>query len=158
MEKPLRLVGVLGLIGLVLGGAFGFVVALSSGCVVDGAGLPAEPTCYRFLGRYFSQATAFTVGTGLGGLTIGLAIGLIVAIPLMLWRREGHGPPMHLLENPSIWFGLQVVEFAVVAVALLFLLPDPGVWPEGLRWAVAAVTLVALTLFNYGLRRRFIPR
>lgn len=158
MEKPLRMVGVSALIGLVLGGVYGFVIALSSGCVVDGMGLPPEATCYRFLGRYFSQTTAYTVGAGLGGLTIGLVLGLIVAIPLLLWRREDEEPTGHLLENPFVWFGLQIVELAIVVPALLFLIPDPGDWPEVLRWAVAVVALAALTYANYVLRRRLLPK
>lgn len=158
MEKPLRLVGVLALIGLVLGAVYGFVIALSSSCVVDGVGLPAEATCYRFLGRYFSEATAYTVGAGLGGFMIGLASGLIVMIPLLLWRRDDEERTGHLLENPLVWFGLQIVELAIVVPALLFWIPDPGDWPEVLRWAVAVVALVALTYANYVLRRRFLPK
>jgi hypothetical protein len=132
--------------------------ALSAYCAVDGVGLPANATCYRLFGQYLSSTTYYTLSTGLVGMAIGLVIGAFIAIPMMLWRRDDQAPPGHLLENPLVWFGLQVVEFAIVVPALLFWIPDPGVWPEGLRWAVAAVTLIALTFLNYGLRRRFIPR
>ena len=158
MEKPLRLVGVSALIGVSLGGIYGFGASLDMHCAADYVTDVPGATCFRLLGRFVSGSTYYTVVVGVVGMAIGVALGSFMAIPMMLWRRERPGPRMHLLENPAIWFGLQVAEFAVAVVALLFLPPDPGVWPEGLRWAVAAVTLIALMILNYGLRRRFIPR
>lgn len=158
MEKPLRLVGVLGLIGLVVGGNYGFITSLSSGCAVDGVGLPPDATCYRFFGRYVSGTTSFTVATGVVGIAIGLVVGFFIAIPVVLWQRGGHTRSMHPLEYPVVWFGLQAVELLVIVPALLFWVPDPGVWPEALRAAVWLVVLIGVTFLNYALRRRFIPR
>jgi hypothetical protein len=154
MEKPLRLVGVLSLIGFVAGGAFGYTQAQTISCDVFGVGLPANATCYRVFGVYLSTSVYYTLALGLAGAAIGLVLGSFIALPMMFRRDGGRGSSQH----PLFVFGLPVVELAIAVPALLFLLPDPGAWPEGFRWAVAAVTLIALTLLNYGLRRRFIPR
>jgi hypothetical protein len=120
MGKPLRWVGVSVLIGLVLGSVFGFLQAQATSCEVDGIGLPIDATCYRVFGFYLSTSVYYTLATGLIGMAVGLAIGLIVAIPLFLWRRDDREPTQHLLENPLVWLGLQVVELAIVVPALLF--------------------------------------
>ncbi len=153
-RNPSVSVGVLALIGLVLGSAFGFSASRVSSCVVDGFGLPPDRTCYRYLGHYVSGTTHYTVSMGLAELTVGLVIGSFIVLPMMLWRDGGGESTLHVL----VLIGLPVVELAIVVPALLFLLPDPGAWPEVLRWAVAVVALVALTYANYVLRRRFLPR
>ena len=158
MEKPLRLVGVLGLIGLVVGGVYGFVASRTIGCAVDGIGLPLDATCHRFFGLYVSGTTYHAVAAGLVGMVIGLVVGIFIAIPFVLWQRGEHALSMHPLEYPLIWFGLQAVELLIMVPALLFWVPDPGVWPEALRAAVWLVTLIGVTFLNYSLRRRFIPR
>ena len=158
MEKPLRLVGVLGLVGLVVGATFGLVTSLSTGCEVDGIGLPPDATCYRFFGLYVSGTTYHTVAAGLVGMVIGLVVGIFIAIPFVLWQRGEPTRSMHPLEYPLIWFGLQAVELLVIVPASLFWVPDPGVWPEALRAAVWLVALIGVTFLNYSLRRRFIPR
>ena len=158
MGKPLRWVGVLGLVGLVVGGVYGFVASRTIGCVSDGIGLPPDATCYRFLGLYVSGTTYYTVGAGLVGMVIGLVVGIFIAIPVVLWQRGEHAHSMHPLEYPLIWFGLQAVELLLIVPALLFWVPDPGVWPEALRAGVWLVVLIGVTFLNYALRRRFIPR
>ena len=158
MGKPLRWVGVLGLVGLVVGGVYGFITSLSIGCEVDGIGLPPDATCYRSFGLYVSGTTYYTVGAGLVGMVIGLVVGIFIAIPVVLWQRGGHAQSMHPLEYPLIWFGLQAVELLIIVPALLFWVPDPGVWPEALRAGVWLVVLIGVTFLNYALRRRFISR
>jgi hypothetical protein len=158
MGKPLRWVGVLGLVGLVVGGVYGFVASRTIGCVSDGIGLPPDASCYRFLGLYVSGTTYYTIGAGLVGMVIGLVVGIFVAIPMVLWQRGEHAHSMHPLEYPLIWFGLQAVELLIIVPALLFWVPDPGEWPEALRAGLWLVVLIGVTFLNYGLRRRFIPR
>jgi hypothetical protein len=65
---------------------------------------------------------------------------------------------MHFLEHRVIRFGLQLVELLVLIPGLLFWIPDPGVWPEGIRIGVWVLALVGVTAVNYAIRRRFIPR
>jgi len=65
-------------------------------------------------------------------------------------------PRVHPLEVPFVWFGLQLLELGIVA--LLFRLYLPRDWPWGVSIAVWLVLLVALTIVNYRIRRRFIPR
>ena len=158
MEKPLRLVGVLGLFGLVVGGVYGFIASRTIGCEVAGFGLPPDATCYRSFGLYVSGTTYYTVAAGLVGVGIGLVVGIFIAIPIVLWQRGEPTRSMHPLEYPLIWFGLQAVELLVIVPALLFWVPDPGVWPEALRAGVWLVVLIGVTFLNYSLRRRFIPR
>jgi hypothetical protein len=155
VRKPLRWVGALSLAGLVLGAAFGFMTALAGDCVADG--VHVIPSCYRLFGSYVSDTTYLTVIGSLAGTGIGLTLGLFLAIPA--WgkgRREATA--VHPLEVPFVWFGLQLLELFVLVPALLFWMPDPGQSPEGARIAVGVAALVGLTLINYRVRRRFIPR
>lgn len=155
MSRPLRWVGTLSLVGLVLGGAFGFIGSLTSDCVADG--MDVIPSCYRIFGSYVSGSTYFTVIGSLVGTGIGLTLGLFLAIPA--WgqgRREATA--VHPLEIPFMWFGLQLIELVVLVPALLFWIPDPGQWPEAARIAVWVVALIGVTVINYTIRRRFIPR
>jgi drug/metabolite transporter (DMT)-like permease len=69
---------------------------------------------------------------------------------------EGRSSRIHPLEIPFIWFGIQFVELVVVIPAVFALVPDA--WSEGLRWAVLIAVVAALTVANYAIRRRFIPR
>jgi hypothetical protein len=158
MGKPLRWVGVLGLAGLMIGGVYGFVASRTIGCVSDGIGLPPNATCHRFFGLYVSGTTYYTLGVGVVGMVIALVVGIFIAIPVVLWQRGPHATHMHPLEYPLIWFGFQAVELLIIVPALLFWVPDPGVWPEALRAGVWLVVLIGVTFLNYALRRRFIPR
>jgi hypothetical protein len=60
------------------------------------------------------------------------------------------------LEVPFIWFGLQFLELTIVIPVVLSLVP--GGWSEGVRWGFLVAVVVALTVANYTIRRRFIPR
>lgn len=153
--RPLRWVGTLSLVGLVLGGAFGFIVSLSTSCQAEGPG-PIS-SCYRVLGWNVSGTTYFTVAAGLVGAGIGLTLGLFLAVPAWGEKRR-EATAVHPLEVPFVWFGLQFLELAVLVPALLFWVPDPGEWPETARVAVWVFALGGVTAGNYLLRRRFIPR
>jgi len=65
-------------------------------------------------------------------------------------------PRVHPLEIPFVWFGLQLVELGILAV--LFRLYLPRDWPWGAYVATWLVLLIGLTIANYRIRRRFIPR
>jgi hypothetical protein len=65
-------------------------------------------------------------------------------------------PRAHLLEIPFVWFGLQLLELGVVIV--LFRLYLPRDWPWGVYVVIWLVLLIGLTIVNYRIRRRFIPR
>jgi len=155
VRKPIRWVGSLSIAGLLLGGASGFLVSRSSDCVADG--VDVIPSCYRIFGSYVSDTTYLTVAAGLVGAGIGLALGLFLAIPA--WGRgRGEGTAVHPLEVPFVWFGLQLLELVVLVPLLLFWVPDQGQWPEAARVAVWIAALIGLTVINYRIRRRFIPR
>lgn len=140
---------------MLLGGAFGFIAALTGDSHADGA--RPIPSCYRIFGSYVSDTTYLTVAAGLVGAGIGLALGLFLAIPA--WGRgRGEGTAVHPLEVPFVWFGLQLLELVVLVPMLLFWVPNPGQWPEAARVAVWIAALIGLTVINYGIRRRFIPR
>jgi hypothetical protein len=63
---------------------------------------------------------------------------------------------IHLLEIPVVWFGLQLVEWAIV-VGLIWPFVPPT-WPVPLQAAVWVVVLGAVTALNFAIRRRFVPR
>jgi hypothetical protein len=67
-----------------------------------------------------------------------------------------HGSPIHPLEVPFIWFGLQFLELVVVIPALLSWVPAS--WSAEVRWGLWIAVIVGLTLGNYLLRRRYLPR
>ncbi len=157
MRRPLRWVGVLPVVGLVLGGTFGFIASRTIGCETDGA-LSPNATCYRILGHYLSATTYYTAAAGLVGTGVGLVLGIFLALPVLLRRSRQQASPIHPLEVPAVWFGLQLVELFVLIPALLFWVPDPGVWPEAARISVWVVALVGITIVNYAIRRRYIPR
>jgi hypothetical protein len=70
----------------------------------------------------------------------------------MVRRRWWHA----LVEVPSLWFGLQLIEL-VIAFGLLPILTPDG-WTRWGKLASALVVYVFLTLFNYGLIQRSQPR
>jgi hypothetical protein len=156
MRRSLVWVGILTIAGLVLGGVFGSVVSRAIGCVMDGQ-LPPGATCDRVLGTYVSAGIYYTVAASLLGAAIGLVLGLFLAIPT--WSGGARrAEAVHPLEVPFIWFGLQLLELVVLVPVLLFWVPDPGRWPEAARVAVWFAALIGLTVVNYRVRRRFIPR
>jgi hypothetical protein len=63
---------------------------------------------------------------------------------------------IHPLEIPFIWFGLQFLELTIVIPIVLSLVPES--WSEGVRWGFLIAVVVGLTVANYAVRRRFIPR
>ena len=65
-------------------------------------------------------------------------------------------PHVHPLEIPFVWFGLQLVEYAIVWLLMDTFLPETtSAWAA---WAIFLVLIVGLTIANYRIRRRFIPR
>jgi hypothetical protein len=72
-------------------------------------------------------------------------------------RDEGSPVPrVHPLEIPFVWFGLQLVEYAIVWLLITNFLPEGMLGAVG--WALLLVLMVGLTILNYRIRRRFIPR
>ena len=57
-----------------------------------------------------------------------------------------------LLSYPVVWFGLQLLEFAVVVWVVRWIAPDS--WPAAV--AILAVLVAGLTVVNVRLRRRFL--
>jgi hypothetical protein len=157
MNRPVRWVVLLTAAGVLAGGVFGYLVARTIGCVVDGLGIPTSGTCYRVLGSYVSGTTYYTAAAALIGAGIGLALALFVATPILLRRSRDRDTRMHPLEHPVTWFGLQLLELLIVVPELLFWVPDPGVWPEAARIAVFVLVLTGLMAVNYAIRRQFIP-
>jgi len=65
-------------------------------------------------------------------------------------------PRAHPLEIPFVWFGLQLIEYAIVWGLITTFLPEAMPGPVG--WTLFLVLMVGLTILNYRIRRRFIPR
>jgi NADH:ubiquinone oxidoreductase subunit 3 (subunit A) len=63
---------------------------------------------------------------------------------------------IHLLEIPFVWFGIQLVELAIVTPLIWALVPRT--WPTAVVITAWVVALAVLTALNYSIRRRFIPR
>jgi hypothetical protein len=70
----------------------------------------------------------------------------------MVRRRWWHA----LVEVPSLWFGLQLVEL-VIAFGLLPILTPDG-WTRWGKLVSALVVYVLLAAFNYGVIQRSQPR
>ncbi|MGH2640698.1 MAG: hypothetical protein ACRDGO_03255 [Actinomycetota bacterium] len=70
--------------------------------------------------------------------------------------EESPVPRVHPLEIPFVWFGLQLIEYVIVWGLISTLLPDTMPGPVG--WALILVVIAGLTILNYRIRRRFIPR
>ena len=64
-------------------------------------------------------------------------------------------PKIHPLENPFIWFLVQVAEVVAATALLSLVLPDDLPLAVGLTLFVALVA--GLTGLNVAIRRRFIP-
>jgi hypothetical protein len=73
-------------------------------------------------------------------------------------RTPGDGgvPPVHPLEIPVIWFGIQFVQLAIIGPLLWSFLRDD--WPNIVAIVISAAVLIGITVLNYKIRRRFIPR
>ncbi len=65
-------------------------------------------------------------------------------------------PRVHPLEIPFVWFGLQLAEYAIVWLLIMAILPETT--PGPVAWALILVLMVGLTILNYRIRRRYIPR
>jgi hypothetical protein len=68
-------------------------------------------------------------------------------------------PRVHPLEIPFVWFGLQFVELAIVWLLIETFVPkDVRDVPLGVGVAFSLALLIGLSVINYRIRRRFIPR
>jgi hypothetical protein len=70
--------------------------------------------------------------------------------------EESPVPRVHLLEIPFVWFGLQLAEYAIVWLLITRFLPET--MPGSVGWTLLIVLMGGLTILNYRIRRRFIPR
>lgn len=71
-------------------------------------------------------------------------------------RNGSPVPRVHPLEIPFVWFGLQLIEYGIVWLLMTTFLP--ATVPAWAAWAIFLVLMVALTIANYRIRRRFLPR
>ena len=65
-------------------------------------------------------------------------------------------PRVHPLEVPFVWFGIQLIEFAIVLLLMRRFVPEDV--PVGIGIAAFIALWVAVSIVNYRIRRRFIPR
>lgn len=65
-------------------------------------------------------------------------------------------PRVHPLEIPFVWFGIQFVEFAIVWLLIQRFVPENV--PTVIGIAIFLALATGLTVLNYRIRRRFIPR
>jgi hypothetical protein len=65
-------------------------------------------------------------------------------------------PKAHPLEIPFVWFGIQLIEFAAVWLLISTFVPEDT--PAGVGIAAFLAIWVAVSIINYRIRRRFIPR
>jgi drug/metabolite transporter (DMT)-like permease len=70
--------------------------------------------------------------------------------------QESPVPRVHPLEIPFVWFGLQLAEYTIAWLLITAILP--ATTPGPVAWALILVLMVGLTILNYRIRRRFIPR
>jgi hypothetical protein len=65
-------------------------------------------------------------------------------------------PGVHPLEVPFVWFGIQLIEFAVVVLLMRQFVPEDV--PTAVGVTILVVAMAGLAVVNYRIRRRFIPR
>ena len=65
-------------------------------------------------------------------------------------------PRIHPLEIPFVWFGIQFIEFAIVFLLISTFVPDD--WPVVVPITLFFGLMVGISVANYRIRRRFIPR
>ena len=72
------------------------------------------------------------------------------------YARRVPEPPIHPLENPIVWLGIQLVELVIVITLFKWLVPAG--WSAGARVILVVAIVGLVTWGNYVVRRRFIPR
>lgn len=72
------------------------------------------------------------------------------------YARRVSEPPIHPLENPIVWLGIQLVELVIVITLFKWLVPSG--WSAGARVILIVAIVGLVTWGNYVVRRRFIPR
>ena len=72
------------------------------------------------------------------------------------YARRVPEPPIHPLENPIVWLGIQLVELVIVITLFKWLVPSG--WSAGARVILIVAIVGLVTWGNYVVRRRFIPR
>jgi hypothetical protein len=65
-------------------------------------------------------------------------------------------PRIHPLEIPFVWFGIQFIEFAIVWMLISTFVPED--WPVVVPITLFFGLMVGISVANYRIRRRFIPR
>ena len=70
--------------------------------------------------------------------------------------RAAPGPAVHPLEIPFVWFGVQFIEFGIVWMLISTFVPDD--WPVVVPITLFFGLMVGISVANYRIRRRFIPR
>lgn len=65
-------------------------------------------------------------------------------------------PRVHPLEVPFVWFGIQLIEFAIVWLLIQRVVPDDV--PTVVGVTILLVLMASLVVLNYWIRRKFIPR
>jgi hypothetical protein len=65
-------------------------------------------------------------------------------------------PRVHPLEVPFVWFGIQLIEFAIVLLLMRRFVPEDV--PTAVGVTILVVATAGLAIANYRIRRRFIPR
>ncbi|MGZ8566180.1 MAG: hypothetical protein ACXWXS_03915, partial [Actinomycetota bacterium] len=75
-------------IGLLLGAAWGSVVAAETECIAEF--FPPEPngSCYVLIGRYVSDETYYRVAGAAIGASVGFGFGLLILVIDWAWRRD----------------------------------------------------------------------
>ncbi len=62
----------------------------------------------------------------------------------------------HPLEIPFVWFGIQFIEFAIVWMLISTFVPED--WPVVVPITLFFGLMIGISVANYRIRRRFIPR
>ena len=70
--------------------------------------------------------------------------------------QRRRAPRIHPLEIPFVWFGIQFIEFAIVFLLISTFVPDD--WPVVVPITLFFGLMVGISVANYRIRRRFIPR
>jgi len=147
------LLGASAVAAALVGGSIGLRSAQLISCDCAPSGDPGGCPCYPILGMWFADRASFAwIGASVG-VTFALMQGFFL---VRASRARARGADsVHALEVPAAWLAIELVEIAVIVIALTAGVPD---WSAGPSIALLVGVVIALAAANEWIRRRLVAQ